>query len=122
MSGRKFGIAAYSATTMSGLVVAKRDVPDLVDIRNVSIAPEVRRRAFGVFAIRQLLHTVKTGLPEVRKIRVDTKPTNTGMIAFLKGLGFESVGLRDLYSSGNPDLVLARTSGGAAGVADDLLL
>ena len=107
VSGHKFGIAAYNASTVSGVVVAKQETHSRVDIRNISIAPDVRKRDFGSFAVRQLVHSVWQDMPEISQIRVDTKPTNTAMIRFLERMGFSPVASEDLYSSGHPDLILS---------------
>ena len=107
--GRKFGIAAIEAGQVVGSVIAKIESPETVGIRNISMSPEVRRRDFGRFSTAQLLYIVQQELPDVSRVVVDTKPENRAMVEFLKKLKFREVGLEDLYSSGQPDLVLERT-------------
>ncbi|PIE03825.1 MAG: hypothetical protein CSA81_00335 [Acidobacteria bacterium] len=83
-----------------------------LEIKNVSVAPEVWGREIGRCALAQV---IKYGPGEFSKdinsVVVDTKETNLAMMAFLKSCGFvvtdEAVNSR-LGHNGVPDVLLRR--------------
>lgn len=115
------GIAAGTVRTMVayiqqapvGAVVYKTDEADesLLKIRNISVSPNARERYMGAFLLRNTeIEASKHDYPAVKRVLVDTKQRNTGMIGFLIANGYQSIGSKDLYSLGTgQDVLLAKS-------------
>jgi ribosomal protein S18 acetylase RimI-like enzyme len=109
---RKRALLAYHNAEPVGTVVYQRheDHPDVLEVRNISIAPESQGRYLGSFLLRNTeIEGGSNDFPGVTKIMVDTKITNTDMIAFLLGHGYAVEGIVDLYGLGTGlDAVLTK--------------
>lgn len=91
-----------------GIFRIDSDNPDVVDFRNISIDPRVGGRRFGSFLVRNVEHIASFTYPEATTLRVDTKHTNSDMIAFLERQGYVRQSMSDLYSSGKLDIILQK--------------
>ncbi len=115
--GRRFAILATSDGQGAGAVVWRPgDEPGHIDLRNISISPDMRGRHLGVFCMNQFFFLAKEYVQQTEEqqsasellISVDTKETNLEMITFLANLGFTVEEIRDLYGSSKNDVVMRR--------------
>ena len=113
VDGTKRAMAAYSGKLAVGSVIYQRhpEIPTVLELRNISLAPDMRGRHFGHF----LLHTAegeaaRNDFPGIEEIVVDTKVTNEGMISFLLAQGYDIKEITDLYGLGaGLDVVFSKT-------------
>ena len=95
---------------IAGFVVGRR-AADEVEILNLAVRPEWRRRGVGRALVQALLHSF-TGQGEVR-VFLEVRESNVAGIRFYGRLGFQQVGRRAAYYR-NPTeaaLVLELTTG-----------
>lgn len=109
-SGERHALFATIGGQTVGAVVSRQgEVPNTVDIRNISISPDVKGRYFGAFLLRNSECLAREITPDVASIRVDTKATNLDMIAFLHTQGYSEIDETDLCNSGALDVVLEKS-------------
>lgn len=110
---KKRAFLAYSSSKPVGTIVYQRheDSPEVLEIRNISILPEAQGRYLGSFLLRNTeIEGATNDFPDVTKIMVDTKTTNTGMICFLIEHGYGVHEITDLYGLGTGlDVVLIKS-------------
>ena len=115
--GERFAILATSDGRGAGALVWRPgDKPGQIDLRNISITPDMRGRHLGAFCMNQLFFLAKEYVQQTEEqqsasellISVDTKETNLEMITFLANLGFTVEEIRDLYGGGKKDVVMRR--------------
>lgn len=113
--GERFAILAkYGSVPVGALVWRLGEEPGEIDLRNISIVPDMRGRHLGSFVMQQLSIIAKDHFQQTKEqnpannltINVDAKETNLEMIAFLKSMGFVAEDTRDLYGSGKLDVVM----------------
>lgn len=111
-SDKKRAFLAYSGNDPIGTIVYQRheQCPDVLEVRNISVDPKQNGRYIGSFLLRNMeIEGATNDFPGVRKVMVDTKATNTGMINFLLRHGYVIEELTDLYQQGTGlDAVLAK--------------
>lgn len=111
--GTKRALLAYVGANPVGAIVYRRHeaAKNIVEIRNISIDPEVHGRLFGAFMLRQVeTDSLAHDFPGTDTLTVDTKATNGDMIAFLEKQGFRPSDAVDLYSDGTGmDVVLTKS-------------
>jgi ribosomal-protein-alanine N-acetyltransferase len=91
------GISAFvseRAGSVSGIVLG-RQVLDEAEILNFAVRPAARRQGEGRALVRQALQ--KFAQQQVSRVFLEVRESNTVAIAFYRGLGFESVGVRKDY-------------------------
>jgi ribosomal protein S18 acetylase RimI-like enzyme len=99
-TNQKRAMVAYDTTTPIGAVVYQRhlECPKILEIRNISVAPESHGRYMGSFLLRNTeIEGIGNDFPGVDTVMVDTKVTNTGMITFLLHHGYKVEEVADLY-------------------------
>lgn len=110
--GSKRAMLAYFGREPVGTVVYQRHEtrPGVVAIRNISVSPDAKGRYVGSFLLRNTeLEAVTQDYPECNEILVDTKISNSGMISFLIGHGYQLEEVTDLYGLGaGVDAVFAK--------------
>lgn len=110
---QKRAMVAYQGGSPVGAIVYRRheEDPSIVEIRNLSVSPDVSGRYIGSFLLRNTeLEAVSHDYPGTDTIMADTKATNTEMIDFLQNHGFVLEDLTDLYGLGaGLDAVLTKT-------------
>lgn len=83
---------------------------EILEIRNLSVAPEDQGRFVGSFLLRNTEIEAMVGFPGVKSVLVDTKATNTDMVDFLMNHGYEIEEFVDLYGLGTgEDVVLSKS-------------
>jgi ribosomal-protein-alanine N-acetyltransferase len=70
-------------------------VLDEAEILNFAVRPAARRQGEGRALVRQALQ--KFAQQQVSRVFLEVRESNTVAIAFYRGLGFESVGVRKDY-------------------------
>lgn len=112
VAGRKRAMVCLHNRRPAAAVVYRRnpEQPSIVDIRNISVAPESSGRLVGSFLVTQAIReAVEHDYPEVTEVKVDTKITNQDMLDFLRTHGFTPEEITDLYHDGTGlDVVLTR--------------
>lgn len=111
-SGKKRAMLAYSGREPVGTVVYQQheNRPNTVEIRNISVSPDMRGRYIGSFLLRNTeVDAINEDFPECNQVMVDTKITNTDMIAFLLRHGYQLEEITDLYGlSAGQDAVFTK--------------
>jgi ribosomal-protein-alanine N-acetyltransferase len=91
------GICAFvseRAGSVSGIVVG-RQVLDEAEILNLAVRQAARRQGEGRALVRQALR--RFAERQVSRVFLEVRESNTGAIAFYRGLGFQAVGVRKDY-------------------------
>lgn len=111
VDGNRYALHAQMGTQSIGAVIwrPRASEPNVLDIRNISIHPDVKGRYFGAFMLRNVEWLMLENYPDATRIEVDTKTTNADMLSFLARQGYEVTGINDLYDSGRPDVLLRKT-------------
>lgn len=116
---RKRAIVAYSGHEPVGAVLYQRHKTRhaAVEIKNLSVSPDVRGRHVGSFLLRNAeVEALGFDYPDCNRLVLDAKLTSTGIIAFLLKHGYQPEGVQDLYGLGaGADLVMTKTSSPPAG-------
>jgi len=100
ISGTKRAMVAYFGNKTVGAVVYQRhpEIPDTLEVRNISVSPDVGGRYVGSFMLRNSeLEAAAHDFPGIERITVDTKQDNTGMTKFLLDHEYRLEEVRDLY-------------------------
>lgn len=110
ITGKRNALLARVGDCSVGTIVWRKnpDEDGVIDIRNISINPEIKGRYFGAFMLRNMEYCIRETNPEATLLRVDTKATNHDMLAFLAHQDYEAVDFLDIYESGKPDVVLEK--------------
>lgn len=96
----KRAMMAYWGKQPVGIVMYQRHEtePGTVEIKNISVSPEARGRHVASFALRNAeIEAIQYDFPGCNRLVVDTKITNSGMIAFLTEQGYTPIAVTDLY-------------------------
>lgn len=111
----KRAMLAYSGTEPVGVVLYQRhkEQSDTVEIKNISVSPDVRGRYFGSFLLRNVeAEALGSDFPTCSKMVVDTKLSNFDMINFLLKHRYRPTLITDLYRlGGGEDIVLTKDCG-----------
>lgn len=97
---RKRAMVAYVEGEPVGAVVYQRhpDDPTTLQIKNVSVSPDVRSRHFGSFLLRNAeAEGAGHDFPGCEQVVVDTKMGNREMVAFLLDQHYAVERIADLY-------------------------
>lgn len=70
-------------------------VRDEIQISNIAIHPDFRRKGIGVAVMRQILEQVKR--ERAKFISLEVRPSNSAALNLYKKLGFEILGIRKDY-------------------------
>lgn len=107
---KKHALLARYGLKAVGVVVFRPSpcIKTTLDIRNISINPDVDGRKFGSFMLRNTEVIAQEIYPSLTVAQIDTKQTNTAMVAFLLSQGYEQVGVEELYEDGKPDLLFEK--------------
>lgn len=112
-SGNKRAMAARLGSETVGAILYQRNPLSnaSLEIRNISISPNIRNRYLGAFLLRNMeIEASRHDFPGVNEITVDTKETNHEMIAFLCSQGYSISKVVDLYGQGSGlDVVLTKS-------------
>jgi len=110
----KRGLLAYAGKEPVGAVLYQRHkgLDGTVEIKNISVSPDMRGRYFGAFMLRNVeMEALNFEYPDCDRIMVDTKTTNNDMIGFLLRQGYEPKTRTDLYGLGTgEDIVFTKSS------------
>jgi ribosomal-protein-alanine N-acetyltransferase len=84
-------------------------VADELQLMNVAVAPDHRRRGYGNALLRDLLHLA--GIEAISAITLEVRRSNVAAIRLYERHGFQRVGLRPRYYSDNGEdaLVMRRS-------------
>lgn len=99
-TARRALLARYDRKPVGAIVYRRHEEHDnVLEIRNISILPEVKGRRFGSYMLRQVeWEGAEHDFPGVDTVMVDTKITNGAMIDFLrKGNGYKIAEVADIY-------------------------
>lgn len=111
--GTKRAMLALDGDSPIGAVIYQRheEDPSVLEIRNISVAPERGGRYVGSFALRNVeIEGATMDFPGVNTVTVDTKVTNNSMIDFLISHGYGITKVTDLYDKGaDLDVVLTKS-------------
>ena len=111
-SGKKRAMVAYMGKDAIGTVIYQRsaDQPSTLEIRNISVSNDLRGRYIGSFLLRNSeIEAAQNDFPGVDEFVVDTKVSNTEMIAFLESHGYDIKEITDLYGLGTGlDVVMSK--------------
>jgi len=91
------GVYAYVSErngAVSGIVVG-RQILDEAEILNLAVTQGMRRQGEGRALVGRILQRFAEG--NVSRVFLEVRESNTGAIAFYRGLGFEAVGTRRDY-------------------------
>jgi ribosomal-protein-alanine N-acetyltransferase len=91
------GVSAFVSErncAIAGIVVG-RQVLDEAEILNLAVAQGMRRQGQGLALVRQLLDRFREG--GVSRVFLEVRESNSGGIAFYRGLGFRVAGTRRDY-------------------------
>jgi len=110
----KRAMLACSGRDPVGVVVYQRHKydPQSVELKNISVAPDVRGRYVGSFLLRNTeVEAQGFDYPDCTRVTVDTKVKNSGMIGFLIHHGYTPIGVEDMYGLGaGKDIVFTKNS------------
>ena len=106
----KHAILAFSDRKLVGDLVFQPDkyLPKTLEIKNLRIHPDLRRRDFGHFMLRQLEEIAK----KERKysvIRADTRSTQKDIINLLKFTNYKELARAPLYDSNEEDVIFVKS-------------
>lgn len=102
-NGSKRAMLAYAGREPIGAVLYQRYKEDAmsVEIKNISVSPDMRGRYIGAFMLRNTeAEALAFDYPGSRRMVVDTKAANAGMVGFLLRQGYQPQGATDLYGLG----------------------
>jgi len=93
------GITGWAATRENEILgfIAARSVADEMEILNLGVGPEVRRRGIGARLVAQAIEAGREA--GVRRAYLEVRESNSGAQAFYASLGFTSQGRRKNYYS-----------------------
>ena len=110
--GKKRAMIGFFGKVPVGAVIYQRhpEQYDTLEIRNISISPEVGNRYIGSFLLRNSeIEAAAQDFPGVSQSMVDTKVANRTMLSFLEGHGYALRDSADLYGSGQLDAILVKS-------------
>ena len=110
LTGKRHALLTHEGAESLAVVVFRQnpDATNVIDIRNISVNPDVRHRHFGSFLLHNTDHVISEVYPTGDTLMVDTKATNEQMISFLLTQGYTEAETADLYDSGKPDIVFRK--------------
>jgi ribosomal protein S18 acetylase RimI-like enzyme len=108
--GYKQAILAFSDLKLIGDLVFQPDkyLPKTLEIKNLRIHPNLRRRDFGHFMLRQLEEIAKKE-KRYNVIRVDTRSSQKDIIRLLKFTNYRELARAPLYDSNEEDVILTKS-------------
>lgn len=110
---QKRAMIAFLGHEPVGSVVYQRHKtkPTVLEIKNISVSPDVRGRYVAGFLLRNTeIEGAKHDFPECTEIAVDTKVDNLAMTAFLMAQHYQPTVVTDLYGLTEvADLMFAKT-------------
>ncbi len=104
-------LAQYNGVPVGAAIFQRHpERSNVLEIRNLSVVPEGQGRLVGSFLLRNTEIEAMADFPGVETVLVDTKVTNTDMVAFLINHGYEIQEVADLYGLGaGEDVVLSKS-------------
>jgi ribosomal-protein-alanine acetyltransferase len=84
-------------TRIAGFAVSRLTAPDEVELLNLAVAPEFRRRGVGAALVRSLV----TGTDI--SVFLEVRECNPAARVFYKSLGFQEIGVRPGYYAAPPE-------------------
>lgn len=109
---QKRAMLAYFGSVPVGSVVYQRSKtnPKSLEVKNISVSPDVRGRHVASFLLRNAeIEGSRQDFTGCTEAIVDTKLTNSGMIAFLIDQHYLPIQITDLYGlTSNADVVLTK--------------
>jgi len=94
ITGEMAGWVAEDGKSLIGFVVA-RQILDEVEILNIAVAPDARRRKAGTQLLRAAFEWARAN--GGRRVFLETRVSNGGAIAFYQIHGFHEIGRRAKY-------------------------
>lgn len=123
---KKHVMAAYQGGVAIGAVLYQQLVSDPhgVEIKNISVAPDRTGLHLASFLLRGAEHEARQyTFSGIEKYVVDTKETNTGMIALLEREGYTIEDVTDLYGLGaGLDVVMTKPAAPVTRLGSSLIL
>ena len=107
-AGYKQAIMALSDNCLVGDLAYQphKQIPRVREIKNLRVHPELRRRDFAHFMIRQAEEHRKE---DFDAIIIDSRTDNPSMIQFLTFCGYVPIAQTPLYDSTCPDVVMIKS-------------
>ena len=104
--GVKGAILAYSEGKLAADLIFQthKRIPRVVEIKNLRTHPDLRRKYFARFMLKQL-ESESTGY---NVLLVDARESQTDMVHFLQSSGFAPILSTNLYSPNERDLIMAK--------------
>ncbi len=105
----KQAVMAFSDRTLVGNVIYQphKQIQGVLELKNLRVHPELRRRDFGHFMLRQA-ETEARNSGRYSLMMIDTRADQKDMLALLIFSGFREIGRTSLYDSGSEDVMLAK--------------
>lgn len=113
--GKKRAMIAYMVSAIGTVIYQRhKDDPLILEVKNISVAPDARGRHIASFLLRNSeIEAARHDFPDINKVIVDTKVSNTEMINFLLSQGYTVDKIVDLYGLGTGmDVILAKSING----------
>jgi len=105
----KQAVLAFNGRVLVGDVVyqAHKQIPRVLEIKNIRVHPDMRRRDFGHFMLKQVEAEAKSS-GQYEAVVVDARASQHEVITFLMFSGFKELGKRCLYEENEQDVVMAK--------------
>ncbi len=107
IEGHKNSIIAFSESNLVGNVVYQRhkNLPSILELKNIRIHPELRQRYFAKFMLRQV-EAENEGKYDA--IMVDARQDQKEVIRFLGSCNYSQTLTIPLYDSNVPDIIMTK--------------
>lgn len=105
--GYKKTILAFNDDTIIGDLIFQphKNLPKVIELKNMRIHPEFKRRYFGYFMLRQ----AEVESKNYKMIICDTRSDRIDVLNLLKLCGYKEVSRIPLYDSNAEDVIMSKT-------------
>lgn len=106
--GHKTPIVAYSNGHIAGNLIyqAHKELPRIREIKNLRVHPQVRRRHFAQFMLRQMELDQPNNYDA---IIVDARATQKEIITLFLTAGYTPIGQKSLYDDNHRDVIMFKS-------------
>ena len=107
--GSKQVVMAFSDSHLVGDIIYQdhKELPQMLEVKNLRVHPYFRIRSFGGFMLRQ--SEVEASRRSYQGVIVDTRPEQTDVVQFLSKQGYIPIATGPLYEGNSPDITLMKT-------------